>query len=189
MREAQWTNTSYLNGAIRHLQIERSTIAGVVLGPGPVDGKDGLTLLGVRIVDSDAWFVRIDATQLLDVEFRDVRFRAAQLDLSGHAGVRFVSSPPESRMITPAFTLIEDSWITQTRPPPAANVLDLAEPEQEILFDGVTFHCTYFDGHFKPEWFRNSRFESCVFATILSCEALVAGGNQIDDSVWMADER
>ncbi|MGQ0800226.1 MAG: toll/interleukin-1 receptor domain-containing protein [Pseudomarimonas sp.] len=186
IRGAQWTNTSYLRGSVRGLEVERTTIAGIVLGPGPAEGKNGLTLLGMRIVDSDAWFLRIDATQLLDVEFRDVRFRGAQLDLSGHAGVRFVSTPANERMLTPAFTLIEDSWITQTRPPPDAHVMDLAEPELEILFDGVIFHRTHFDGHFKPQWFRNSRFESCVFATDLSREDLVAGGNQVEGSVWVS---
>jgi len=189
LREALWNNTSYLRGSIRSLQVERSTIAGIVLGPGPAEGKDGLSLLGVRVVDSDAWFLRVDATQLLDVEFVDVRFRGAQLDLSGHAGVRFISTPPNSRMLTPAFTLIEDSWIRQTRPHPDAHILDLSEPEQEILFDGVIFHRTHFDGHFKAQWFRNSRFESCVFAADLSREDLIKGGNQVEASVWVNEER
>ncbi len=188
VREALWSNTSYQRGSIKGLQVERSTIAGIVLGPGPTDGEHGLTLLGVSVIDSDAWFLRIDGTQLLDVEFRDVRFRGAQMDLSGHAGVRFASTPANERMLTPAFTLFEDSWISQTRPPPPANVMDLAEPEQEILFDGVIFKRTHFDGHFKPQWFRNSRFESCVFATDLSQEALIEGGNQVEQSVWLVGE-
>lgn|GEM_PF-2233335 len=188
IREALWISTSYGKGTIRNLEVTRSIIAGIVLGPGPTDGKEGLTLLRSQIVDSDAWFFRVEGTQLLDVEFRDVRFRGAQLDLSGHAGVRFVSTPPDPRMITSAFTLMEDSWITQTRLPPEPHVMDLAEPEQEILFDGVIFKRTRFEGHFKPQWFRNSRFEECVFATDLNREALMEGGNHIDASVWVTNE-
>jgi len=184
IRDGIWSNVSYGKGTFKGLIVERSRIAGVVLGPGPSSGADGLSLVGVRIVDSDAWFLRIDSTQLLDVEFRDVRFRGAQLDLSGHAGVRFVSTPADPNRLTGSLAIVEDSWIVQHQPLPEAQILDLSEPEQEILFEGVQFRRTRFEGNFKPQWFRNNHFEDCVFATTLDQTALAEAGNTIERSIW-----
>jgi hypothetical protein len=181
-----WSNTTYQRGSIRDLRVGRSRVTGVVLGPGPSDNREGLTLANGQIDDSDLWFLRIDGTQLLNVEFLDSKFRGAQLDLSGFAGVRFKSSPSVEAFVTPRLTIIEDSWIVQNSPPPVPNVIDLAVPEQEVLFEGVQFVRTRFDGRFKPEWFRGNRFEDCVFSvSTLNRDALLAGGNQLAGDIWL----
>lgn len=188
IRDALWANTTYSTGDIRGLEVESSRIAGIVFGKGPTANEPGLSILGARFVDSDAWFLVIAGTQLIDVEFRDVRMRAAQLDLSGHGGVRFVTSQADlNAPLTSAVAIIEDSFIEQRSPLPGPDVLDLATPEQEILFDGVQFHRTHFSGEFKAEWFRNSFFEECVFDTTLTEAALLAGGNSIDAPLWLDD--
>lgn len=185
LADTLWANTSYGGGTIGDLHVERLRMAGLVFAAGPVDGKPGMSLLGARIADSDIWFLRLDGTQLLDVEFTNSKFRGAQLDLSGAAGVRFLSRAKSDHIITADVAIIEDSWIVQRRPPPGPGVLDLARPEQEILFDGVQFARVRFEGYFKPAWFRNSHFVDCVFATGLDAQALASGGNSEEGSVFV----
>ena len=160
-------------------------MAGIVLGAGPVAGKAGLTLVGTRIRDADIWFLRADATQMIDVEFLNSKFRGAQLDLSGAAGLRFVSHTANNDIITPEVSIIEDSWLVQRRAPQGPGVMDLSRPEQEILFQGVQFARVRFEGHFKAEWFRNSHFTDCVFATALTAAELSRGGNSEEGSLFL----
>ena len=180
-----WANTTYGSGKISDLQAHRVRMAGLVLGAGPIADKVGLSLVGVRIRDADIWFLRADATQMIDVEFLNSKFRGAQLDLSGAAGLRFLSHSADSNIITPEVSIIEDSWIVQRRAPPGAGVMDLSKPGQEILFDGVQFVRVRFEGHFKSEWFRNSHFTDCVFATALTANDLRRDGNSEEGSVFV----
>lgn len=186
LADTLWANTTYGEGSIRDLVAERMRMAGLVFGPGPKEGKPGMTLTGTRIRDADAWFLRMDGTQLIDVEFENSKLRGAQLDLSGAAGVRFLSRAKSDIFLSTDVAIIEDSWIRQNQAPPGPGVLDLAEPEQEILFDGVQFVRVRFEGHFKANWFRNSHFTDCVFAGSLSSEALSLNGNQSQGSVFVA---
>jgi hypothetical protein len=173
LSDTLWANTTYGSGTIQDLVADRMRIAGIVLGRGPEDGETGLSLVGVRIRDSDAWFLLIDGTQLIDVEFVNTKFRGAQLDLTGAGGVRFVSREVSPFFMSTDIGIIEDSWIVQSRELPGPEVLDLAEPEQEILFEGILFHRVRFEGEFKPEWFRQSVFRDCSFPPGLA-EALRA---------------
>lgn len=175
-----WANVAYQRGQIEDLRVVRTRIAGISLGKGPTDGTPGLTLSNVRIERSDLWFFLVNGTQLLDVEFLDSKFRGSELDLSGYAGVRFRSSPPDPNFITPNLTIIENSVVAQRRPLPGPDVMDLSTPEQEILFDGVHFVGTRFEGSFKPEWFRGSFFTNCVLPAALSADALTKAGNTVE---------
>lgn len=182
--DALWANISYQRGDIDDLRVTRTRIAGVSLGNGPTADAPGLTLMNSRFEDCDLWFFLVNGTQLLDVEFLDSKFRGAELDLSGHAGVRFRSSPPNASFITADVTVFEDSLVLQRHALPDAGVMDLSTPEQEILFDGVQFVRTYFEGAFKPGWFRNSHFQDCVFPPSLERDALIAQGNTVERGVW-----
>jgi len=175
-----WANVAYQRGQIEDLRVVRTRVAGVSLGKGPSETTPGLTLSNVRVERSDLWFFLVNGTQLLDVEFLDSKFRGSELDLSGYAGVRFRSSPPDPNFITPNLTIIENSLVTQRRPLPGPEVMDLSTPEQEILFEGVHFVGTRFEGFFKPEWFRGSSFEDCVLPSTLSAAALTQAGNTVE---------
>lgn len=186
--DSLWANIAYQRGDIEHLRVDRTRIAGVSFGSGPTANAPGLTLASSRFAGCDLWFLLINGTQLLDVEFLDSKFRGAQLDLSGYAGVRFRSSPPDPNFITADLTIIEDSLVIQRSPLPGPGVVDLSTPEQEVLFDGVQFVRTHFEGLFKAEWFRNSHFEDCVFPPSLERDSLTRQGNTVERGVWRAAE-
>ncbi|MDM0001789.1 toll/interleukin-1 receptor domain-containing protein [Variovorax sp. J22P240] len=184
LADTLWAHTTYTDGSIRDLVARRMRVAGVVFGAAPSSSKSGLALSGIRFDDSDLWFLRIDGTQLVDVEFANSKFRGAQLDLSGAAGVRFVSKPASQDFLSSDVSIIEDSWISQGQSVEIEpGVIDLSKPEQEILFDGVVFSRVRFDGHFKPAWFRNSHFNDCVFPVSFPLGAVLKNGNFNANSV------
>jgi hypothetical protein len=189
LSNTSWANTTYGRGTIQDLVVDRTRIAGIVLGSGPEDGEPGLSLVGVRVRDSDAWFLRIDGTQLIDVEFLNTKFRGAQLDLTGAAGVHFVSREESLFFVSTDVDIIEDSWIVQSRELPGPEVLDLAEPEQEVLFEGIVFNRVRFEGEFKPEWFRESTFRDCSFPPGLSEALSATPGHIIEATEAFAEEK
>lgn len=179
-----WANTTYGEGSIKDLVAQRMRVAGVVFGAGPSESKTGLTLSGIRVSDSDLWFLRIDGTQLVDVEFVNSKFRGAQLDLTGATGLRFTSNSASEIFMGPDVTIVEDSWIAQhgeVESPPG--VIDLSTPAQEILFDGVVFSRVRFEGNFKPQWFRNSHFIDCVFPPHFPVEAVMKNGSHNENGL------
>jgi len=180
-----WANTTYGSGQISGLIATRMRMAGLVFTTAPAPDKPGLSLIGVRVLDGDIWFMRADGTQMLDVEFENCKFRGAQLDLSAAAGVRFVSREKSSVLLSTDVAIVEDSWLVQRQAPPSPGVMDLAEPAQELMFDGVQFARVRFEGHFKRAWFRNCHFTDCVFATRLRAADLADDGNAEEGSVFL----
>ena len=181
-----WSNTTYPEGSIRGLEARRVRMAGLVFGAGPDAQRVGMSWIDTRIIDSDIWFLRLDGTQLIEVEFKNCKFRGAQLDLSGFAGVRFVSENQNPGFITADIGVFEDSLIAQHHTLPGPGVMDLGQPEQEISFVGIQFLRTRFEGEFKAEWFRDNHFEDCVFATSMTQASLEAQGNRVESSIWTA---
>ncbi|MDY7807122.1 toll/interleukin-1 receptor domain-containing protein [Burkholderia stagnalis] len=186
LADTVWANTTYTTGDISDLKADHVRMAGLLFGAGPTSEKEGMSLARSRIVDADIWFLRIDGTQMMDVEFLNSKFRGAQLDLSGAAGLRFLSRLPSSDILSPDVSIMEDSWIIQRNAPPEAGILDMGTPEKEIIFDGVQFVRVRFEGYFKPEWFRNNHFTDCVFATGLTKKSLSQGGNSEERSIFLS---
>jgi len=185
LADVLWANVTYGRGEISGLVAERVRMAGLVFNPGPNSGKEGLTLGDIRIRDADIWFLRIDGTQMLDVAFENCKFRGAQLDLTEAAAVRFVSNAKSDVILSTDVCIIEDSWIVNRASPPTPGVMDLAEPEQELIFDGVQFARVQFEGRFKPTWFRNCHFSHCVFPVSLTAADLEGRGNTIEGK-WLS---
>ncbi len=185
LADTLWANTTYATGDISDLKVDRVRMAGLLFGAGPTSDKGGMSMTRSHIVDADIWFLRIDGTQLIDVEFLNSKFRGAQLDLSGAAGLRFLSRLRSSDILSSDVSIMEDSWIVQRNKPPEAGTLDMATPEKEILFEGLQFVRVRFEGHFKPEWFRNSHFIDCIFATGLTANTLSRGGNSEEGSIFL----
>lgn len=186
LTDTLWANTTYATGDISDLSLDRVRMAGLLFGAGPTSNKEGMSLARSRIVNADIWFLRIDGTQMMDVEFLNSKFRGAQLDLSGAAGLRFLSRlPPNDILSSSDVSIMEDSWIVQRNMPPDAGTLDMGTPEKEIIFDGVQFVRVRFEGYFKPEWFRNNHFIDCVFATGLTEKSLAKGGNSEERSIFL----
>jgi uncharacterized protein YjbI with pentapeptide repeats len=191
-----WSGVSWrgasLNGAmlvdvtVRHGRIERfdardCKIAGVYFGPGPGQRAEsgGLSLIDATFDNCDFWNVWFDATQVIGASFRDDKFRGVDLSLAGLAAVRFVSTQ-ESGVITPRVTIFENSVIRGLPSGPEPGVLELATPEQEVLFEGVEFVRVTFTGWFRPEWFRNNHFADCTLPSGLTVEQLAKGGNRVE---------
>lgn len=183
LADAVWANVTYGKGRIARLEATRMRMAGLVFGPAPTAAGEGLTLEGWRVDDSDAWFLRMDGTQLIDVEFTNCKFRGAQLDLGGGAGVRFISRAASQVFIGPDVCIFEDSHLLQPHPQAAPGVLDLATAEHEVLFDGVQFTRVRFDGHFKHHTFRNCHFSDCTFNAGLDPARLMATGQEVENAV------
>jgi hypothetical protein len=180
-----WANTAYPRGRIQGLVASQVRMAGLSFGSDPTRGTRDMSWIGVRIAEADIWFLLLNGIQLIDVEFENSKIRGSQLDLSGFAGVRFVSRDRVTATISTDVGIVEDSLIRQAFPLPGPGVLDLAEPEQEILFEGIQFHRVRFEGQFKPEWFRDNFFEDCTFASNLQQEKLEQRGNRLEGSVWL----
>jgi hypothetical protein len=75
--------------------------------------------------------------------------------------------------------------IAQHHPLPGPEILDLGTSGREILFDGIQFVRTRFEGEFKAEWFTNNHFEDCVFSTEMTQAMLEGKGNRVETSVWV----
>jgi len=185
LADVLWANVTYGQGNISGLVAERVRMAGLVFGPGPDSGTAGLSLIDIRIRDADIWFLRIDGTHMLDVEFENCKFRGAQLDLSNVAAVRFVSREKSKFVLSTDVAIMEDSWIVYRGKAPEPGVMDLAEPEQELIFDGVQFARVHFEGHFKPGWFRSCHFMNCVFPALLTMKALEQYDNTFEGN-WLS---
>lgn len=185
LTDALWANITYGRGNISGLVAERVRMAGLVFGPGPESGKAGLTLGDIRIRDADIWFLRIDGTQMLDVVFENCKFRGAQLDLSEAAGVQFVTRAKSKVVLSTDVAIMEDSWIVHRGPPPELGVMDLARPEQELIFRGVQFARMQFEGQLKPTWFRDCHFANCVFPVSLAAAGLERQGNTFEGA-WLS---
>lgn len=177
LEKSIWEGSTYQTGVIRDLSVSHMRIAGVSFSGSPDGLQTGMSILGSSFRDSDLWFVTFNGTQMIDVEFVNSKFRGSQLDLSNAAGVKFITRRKNDAYITPEVLVIEDSWIVQRRSLPEDNVLDLSTPEQELIFDGAQFSRVRFEGYFKPEWFKNSHFENCIFATDIDTSMLSKNGN------------
>src|SRR6476659_2059339 len=104
------------------------------------------------------------------------------IDTTNFSKVRFITEEPKSEgnpLITPDYTLIENSVLKSGRTPPQTGTLDLTMTGDDIVFDNVLFmHCRL-EGWFRPEWFRNSTFEDCKLPDSLTKESLVKAGNNV----------
>ena len=178
-----WDAATYRSGRIQDLQVLGTRMIGLAFDAGPSDSRKGMSIIASTIQDADIWFMRLFGTQLIDVKFINSKFRAAQLDLSGGAAVLFQSKRASDNVVTDELTLFEDSLIIQSRSLPEAGTLDLSTPEQELLFDNVQFLRVRFEGNFKPQWFKNSHFENCVFATSMTISELEKFGNTEEGSL------
>lgn len=185
LTDVLWANTTYGRGDISGLVAERVRMAGLVFGPGPEAGKAGLTFGSIRIRDADIWFLRVDGTQMLDVVFENCKFRGAQLDLTHAAAVQFVSREKSEVVLSTDVAIMEDSWIIHRGPPPESGVMDLAVPEQEVIFVGVQFTRVQFEGQLKSTWFRGCHFANCVFPKSLGVADLKGGRNTFEGE-WLS---
>lgn len=177
LNDMLWANTTYRRGLISGLVAERVRMAGLVFGPGPNADEAGLTLGGILIRDADIWFMKIAGTQMIDVIFENCKFRGAQLDLSEASAVQFVSREESQVVLSTDVAIIEDSSIAYLRPAPEPGVMDLSEPEQDLIFDGVQFVRVQFEGILKATWFTGCHFENCVFPRSLAETDLEKWGN------------
>lgn len=181
LNQAVLSDVTIRNGTVEDLSAEHCRFAGVYLGPSPGLRTDepGLSFVNARFTGCEFWNVWFDSTQFLGTEFHDSKFRGVKLGLEGLAAVRFTSSPAAGPVITGEMALFEDSVIYGLLNAPKKGVMDLSEPEQEVIFDGVEFVRVRFSGWFRPSWFRHSHFRDCTFPTSLSPAALASGKNEI----------
>lgn len=72
----------------------------------------------------------IQAINAVDVSFVNTKFRGVEIDTTNFSKVRFITEEPKvegNAVITPEYTLIENSVLKSERKPPQAGVLDLTD--------------------------------------------------------------
>jgi uncharacterized protein YjbI with pentapeptide repeats len=169
--------TSFLGGNWQGVKFQDLTFSGVVWA----DQKSGMSNVvfeKVRFNGSE-----LGAVNAVNVSFLNSKFHGSSVDTTNFAKVSFVTSRPVEKgtpTITPDYTLFERSTLVSHRTPPEPGVMDLSEPEDDVIFDGVVFVDSRLEGWFKPEWFRRSSFERCLLPPSLSKEALEKQGNTVD---------
>lgn len=180
LKSAFLSDATMRDGDIESLVMDDCTFAGVYFGPGPSANDTGLSFVDANFARCEFWNVWFDGTQFLSTEFRDSKFRGVQLSVQEMAAVRFVTTASNEAVLTPHFALFEDSLITGLSNPPDDDVLDLSEPEHEVIFDSVEFVRVSFSGWFRPSWFRNSHFVDCTFPPNFPLSELGNQGNRIE---------
>lgn len=177
LEDVAFVNTSFLGGRWDAVQLTDSTVAGIFLG------KDqGFSMSGTVFRRVDFSGGEIQAIKAVDVSFVNTKFRGMDIDTTNFSKVRFMTEEPKiegNPLITPDYTLIENSVLKSERTPPQAGVLDLAMTGDDIVFDNVLFVHSRLEGWFRPEWFRNSTFEDCKLPDSLSKESLTKAGNTV----------
>lgn len=191
LRRAKLVDVTFSTGIIEDVSFDRSTFAGVVWNSAGTEGRGGLTLANLRFSNSDFYFTWFAGTNAVSLEFVNSNFKGSVLDVSNFGHVRFVSrssAPENSNLITGEVASFENSIVLNRRQPPELGVLDLGEPTDEVLFDGVVFEAVHFRGWIRPEWFRNCHFRYCVFPTSLRESDLAAQNASIHGSIWQDED-
>lgn len=175
-------NTTFVSGVVERLAVERATLAGVVWGR-------QLTLSNASFRNVKFHGGGFYGTNAIRLDFLACLFYGVELDVTGFALARFRSVPadPQHPNVINAGELcaFENSTIVNRSEPPAAGVLDLSTPADEVQFQDVVFTGVQFRGYIRPEWFRDCTFDRCVLPESLTHEALQARGNRVTDSVHL----
>jgi len=177
LEDVAFVNTSFLGGGWNDVQIADSTLAGVFLG------KDrGFSMSGAVFHNVDFFGGEIQAINAVDVRFVNTKFRGVDIDTTNFSKVRFITEEPRfegNPVITPEYTLIENSVLKSERTPPQTGVIELTMTGDDVVFDNVLFVRSRLEGWFRPEWFRNSTFEDCKLPESLTKESLTTAGNNV----------
>jgi uncharacterized protein YjbI with pentapeptide repeats len=171
-------NVSFLGGKWSNVRIDDTTIAGAFWSKDNETALSGMQFKNVAFYGSE-----FEAVNVVDVLFVNAKFRGSTIDTTNFAKVRFVTDTPATEgtpIITPYFTVFENSTLISRREAPAPGIMDLTAVGDDITFDGVVFKNCRLEGWFRPEWFRNSSFEDCVLPESLSKDKLVKAGNTVD---------
>ena len=171
-------NVSFLGGKWSNVRIDDATIAGAFWSRDNETALSGTQFKNVAFYGSE-----FEAVNLVDVQFVNAKFRGSTIDTTNFAKVRFMTDTPATEgtpIVTPYFTVFENSTLISRREAPAPGVMDLTAVGDDITFDGVVFKDCRLEGWFRPEWFRNSSFEGCVLPESLSKDKLVKAGNTVD---------
>jgi TIR domain len=177
LEDVAFVNTSFLGGGWNDVQLANSTFAGVFLG------KDrGFSMSNVVFHNVDFFGGEMQAINAIDVRFVNAKFRGMDIDTTNFSKVRFITEEPKvegNPVITPEYTLIENSVLKSERTPPQTGVIDLTMTGDDIVFDNVVFVHSRLEGWFRPEWFRNSTFEDCKLPESLTKDSLTTAGNSV----------
>ena len=177
LENVAFVDTSFLGGGWNDVQFVDSTFAGVFWG------KDqGFSMSSAVFRNVDFFGGEIQAIKAIDVWFVNTKFRGTEIDTTNFSKVRFTTEEPKvegNPVITPEYTLIENSVLKSGRTPPQAGVLDLTMIGDDVVFDNVLFVKCRLEGWFRPEWFRNSTFEDCKLPESLTKELLTKAGNNV----------
>jgi len=180
VNHGSFVNTTFMSGSVDHLSVRSTTLASVFWGR-------ELTL-------SNATFTNVmfdgggfSGTNAIRLDFLACLFHGVELDLTNFALATFRSVPadPNHPNVITAGELcaFENSVIVNRGKPPAAGVIDLSTPADEVQFEGVVFTAVHFRGYIRPEWFRNCSFDRCTLPSSLDEKSLARGENRISDSV------
>lgn len=177
-------NTTFVSGSVERLDVRRATLASVVWA------KE-LTLSNATFTNVSFEAGGFYGTNAIRLDFLDCLFHGVELDLTNFALAKFRSTPTDDahpNVITAGTVCaFENSVITNRGTAPAAGVMDLSTPADEVQFNGVVFTGVRFRGYMRPEWFKDCSFDRCTLPSSFKIEALEQRGNHVSGSAY-ADE-
>lgn len=171
-------DVSFLGGKWSGVTIENGTLSGALWS------KDkGFSMQGTRFRNVKIYGSEFEGVSSVDVAFANTKFRGSIVDTTGFAKVRFLTEEPQGEgtpVITPSYTIFENSVVISRRDPPDPGVMDLNVVGDDVTFDRVVFKDCRLEGWFRAEWFRNSSFERCTLPASLNKESLEKAGNTVE---------
>ncbi|HEX2223421.1 MAG TPA: toll/interleukin-1 receptor domain-containing protein [Thermoanaerobaculia bacterium] len=176
VKNSSLLDASFLKGSWEDVRFSDMTFSGVHWAAHPAFGISKGTFERVQFHGGV-----MNAISAVNVSFLNSKFRGATVDTTNFGKVRFATvRPPEkgNATITAEYALFENSTLISNRIPPEPHILDLSEPEDDVVFEDVVFVDCRLQGWFKPAWFRNCSFERCAFPVSLSRDELERNGNK-----------
>jgi hypothetical protein len=164
----KWTSTTFVD----------STFSGAFWSK-----EKGVTLSGVRFDNVLFYGSEFEAVTAIDIAFVNSKFRGSTIDTTNFSKVRFATETAKQEgnpVITPYYTLIEQSVVVSNRTPPEPGLMDLTAIGDDVVFDNVVFVDCRLEGWFRPQWFRHSSFKRCMLPASLSRKQLEDAGNTVE---------
>ena len=179
LKNAQLMDTTFVSGRMSHISIQNSHLANVHFGAG---GGKPMELLDIDIDLSRMFGGSIRPDNAMNMRIRGTKLYGTEVDITHFSRSTF--SPlkphgPEDLTVTDDLPLFDGAKVISHIQPPVPGTMDLSKPEDVVIFDGVLFYNTRFEGWFNPAWFRNCQFEASELPAGMDGPSFVAGKNVV----------
>ena len=174
---AQLMDMTFVSGRLSKLTVRNTHLANVHFG-----SDDALTMVDVDFIQSRFFGGSVRPGNAMNVHFRGTKFYGTELDITNFSRSTIAQVTADVRgdsLITDDIALFDGGVLLSRMEPPSPGVVDLSTPEDFLVFTGVRFVNTRFDGWFNPEWFSDCEIENSLLSESLTPQLLKRGGNRI----------